>query len=376
MNQQLRAVAWLGALLALLAACSPPAATAPTAAPTQPPAAKAAAGGAPTGEQALADAQARYYEAAKREGKLVLYGSGTPEQFDPIKAAFERRFPGIEVQGVDQRGPVTREKIFTEQASRSYVADIAISGFTAQMELLDAGYVEPSQSPQIPHMIPEFVAPGGNFNPRTATLRGFAVNTNLVPPDQEPKTWMDVLDPKWRGKLAIEDPRGQGPGLIVLAGVEQVYGTDWSTRLKQQEPHFANQAGPLWAGLARGEFAIFLSAGDSDAVIQRKGGAPIKFIKPQDGVGLAYTSMSNIKNQPHPNAARLFIEWSLSEEGQTALADQGYVPVRKGIKAKEPEASADGVKFLPEGTTAEADAKLGTLTERTRRWDALFFSAQ
>ena len=64
-------------------------------------------------------------------------------------------------------------------------------------------------------------------------------------------------------------------------------------------------------------------------------------------MGVTQINQSIIKNAPHPNAAKLWIEWSLSEEGQTLLAAQGYATVRKGMKIAEPEASLEGVKFLP-----------------------------
>ena len=64
------------------------------------------------------------------------------------------------------------------------------------------------------------------MNPRTLTIFTIAINTNLVPPDQEPKTWLDVLDPKWKGKVAMDDPRGSGPGGTILSGLDYLYGQD------------------------------------------------------------------------------------------------------------------------------------------------------
>jgi ABC-type Fe3+ transport system substrate-binding protein len=83
--------------------------------------------------------------------------------------------------------------------------------------------------------------------------------------------------------------------------------------------------------------------------------------------------MLNIKNAPHANAARLFMEWTLSEEGQLVLSRQGYASVRQGVKSIEPEAEMSGVTFFPRDSTPEADQMLGTDKERTVRWDSLFF---
>jgi iron(III) transport system substrate-binding protein len=107
-------------------------------------------------------------------------------------------------------------------------------------------------------------------------------------------------------------------------------------------------------------------------IAQRKAGAPIKQIKPSDGVGVTPINQGLVKNAPHPNAAKLWIEWSLSEEGQALLAQQGYATVRKGLKPAEPEADLTNVKFLPRDDDPATFALLG---DRTKRWENAFFKA-
>lgn len=321
-------------------------------------------------EPALAAAAAQFYEGAKKEGKLVIYGAGDKQQFDKVKEDFNKRFPGIDTEGVDQRGRESREKVFAEQRGRNYVADIVQSGFTTQQEIIEAGFVEKYTSAQTQFVIPELATSAGELNSRTISVFTVMINTNIVPPDQEPKSWNDVLDPKWRGKIAMDDPRGSGPGGTILSPLELMFGLDWSTRLGQQKPFFATQAGPLVTGVVRGEYALFLSAGAQDIINQRKAGAPVKQIRMKEGVGITQNSMALIKNAPHPNAAKLWIEWNLSEEGQRSLAAAGYSPVRRGVPAAEPEATIGDSAILERDDTPEAVAKLG---DRIKRWtDALF----
>jgi iron(III) transport system substrate-binding protein len=372
-------VGLLAVLSLVLAACSPPPAAAPTPVKTpnaaKPPntpasAAAQAAAAQPTASAPLDQAYSLLYPAAKQEGKLVVYGVGTPDLYEPVRAGFVSRFPGIEVQGVDQRGRESREKVVAEQQSRNNVGDIVISGTDTQAELVSLGFTEPYQPAEIGNAIPGLVPPGGAMSPRTLTIFTIVVNTNLVTPDQEPKTWLDVLDPKWKGKLAMDDPRGSGPGGTILSGIDYLYGQDIEQKLADQKPFFAAQAGPIWTALNRGEYAIFLSGGHPDLISNRRAGAPVKQIKTSDGVGVTPIGQSLIKNAPHPNAAKLWIEWSLSEEGQSLLAQQGYAVVRKGIQAKEPEANLEGVNFLPRDDDV---TKLQLIPERTKRWDTLFF---
>jgi hypothetical protein len=131
----------------VLVACQPPLAATPTAAPPQPTAAPAAQQAAPAAKPGdpLGDAIAKYYDAAKREGKLVIYGVGNPTLYTPVRDAFVARFPGIQIEGVDQRGRESREKVLAEQQSRNYVVDVVISGFDTQSELLANNLSSPTR---------------------------------------------------------------------------------------------------------------------------------------------------------------------------------------------------------------------------------------
>ncbi len=403
-----RLAVFLSILAVAMAACNPPLAATPTAAPAaaaptaapaapkptttpaaaattapaaaaKPTTAAAAPAPAPTTAPAAAAKPAdplqavvdKYYEAAKKEGKLVLYGVGNTTLYNPVRDAFQKRFPGIQLEGVDQRGRESREKVFAEQQSKNYVVDVVISGTDTQNELVQNGYIEKYEAAELASVIPDLVPPDRQNNPRTVSIFSIAINTTLVPPDQEPKTYKDLMDPKWKGKLAMDDPRGSGPGGTILSGMEVLYGIqEVDSKMAEQNIFFATQAGPILEALNRGEYAVFLSSNHTDVIAQRKSGAPIKQIKPSDGVGVTPINQGLVKNAPHPNAAKLWIEWSLSEEGQTVLAAQGYATVRKGMKVAEPEANLEGVKFLPRDDDPENFKLLG---DRTKRWEDVFF---
>ena len=123
-------------------------------------------------------------------------------------------------------------------------------------------------------------------------------------------------------------------------------------------------------GLARGEYAMFLSSSQADVIAQKQQGAPIKQVRPEEGVGLTPIVQSLIKHAPHPNAAKLWIDWSVSRQGQQLLGDLGYGPVRQGINPKLAEASLENTHILPRD-----DDKAGfeSLNDRTKRWTQLIF---
>ena len=178
--------------------------------------------------RSTAAATASFYDAARAEGKLVIYGGGQAALFEPVQQAFNKRYPGIAVENVDQRGRESREKVFAEQRGKNFVADIVTSGFSTQTEILEAGFVEVYQSASIPDVIPELMTNPGYFNPRTVSIFSVSVNTNLVPQSEEPKTWDDVMNPKWRGKIGLDDPREAD--LVALSLRALSYPTGWNTQ--------------------------------------------------------------------------------------------------------------------------------------------------
>src|SRR6266581_8242809 len=113
--------------------------------------------------------------AAKKEGKLVVYGVGNATLYNPIRDAFLKRFPGIQLEGVDQRGRDSREKVLAEQQSKNYVADIVISGTDTQNELTQNGLFEAFQASELSNVIPELVPPDRANSPRTISIFTIAV---------------------------------------------------------------------------------------------------------------------------------------------------------------------------------------------------------
>jgi iron(III) transport system substrate-binding protein len=377
-------------LVGASAACSAPAAApstaVPTAAPkpagaaTTAPAQAAAPTSAPAAPQSAAPAgvagasagSSQWYEAAKKEGALVVYGIGG-EQFAPLKKGFEARYPGIVAEGLEQSGQQTREKIIAEAAAKQLKADVASAGGTSFAALVDNGLIESYTSPEAANLVPELVDPRGLFTPRVVNLYGITINTDAIKPEDEPKSWKDLLNPKWKGKkIAMVDPRGSGSGGTVLYGVEKTLGPEFTQQLAAQDLFFGRENAALVTSVVRGEQPILLTATSRNVVEQKSKGAPIKLIKPVEGVAVTPINIGAVKGAPHPNAAKLVVDWILSEEGQVASAAAGDAPARKGAKPAYPESDLTGVKILPRD-----DAESGTPAEveRMKNWGKLFFGS-
>ena len=237
----------------------------------------------------------------------MLYGVGNADPVQPGARRVQKRFPGIELVRASISAVARAARRSSPSSSRrNYVVDVVISGTDTQNELVQNGFIEPYQAAELAASYPSWCRRIAQNNPRTVSIFTVAINTTLVPPDQEPKTYKDLLDPKWKGKLAMDDPRGSGPGGTILSGMEVLYGIDEvDQKLAAQNIFFATQAGPILEALNRGEYAVYLSSNHTDVIAQRKSGAPIKQIKP---IG----RRRHHADQPGPDQER-----AASQRGQT-----------------------------------------------------------
>jgi len=319
--------------------------------------------------EATAQLVAKYYEGAKKEGKLVIYGLGEPF-LTPIATTFKRRYAGITIEAFDEPGTQSRERVIAEQKTGRLIGDIIIAGPTNHQILTDLNYLEPFKTSQWAQMIPELLPDIPNANPLRASVFSIAINSKLIPPAEEPKVWSDLLQSRFKGKMASDDPRGSGGGAGMVASLEKAFGVDYLHKLAAQDIFFSRDSGTILANLVRGEYALFITASHDEIIAARKSGAPLKFLKPADGVRAAGNYQSIVKNAPHVNAAKLWVEWSTAEEGQQAFAKTGQAAARRGIKAGEPESDLTGVKMLP---VVGGRQDMNLVKERTKRFETIFF---
>lgn len=315
-----------------------------------------------------ASAQSKWYPAAKKEGSVVFYTNDRQSLQDAMKPVFEKRYPGVTLDArSNQPNTEMREKILAEFGARKTSIDVWLSGFTSGVVLLKSEALDTYVSPELKFAVtPKLSVP---FNPIYGNYQSIAVNTNLVPLSEMPTTWKDLLNPKWKGKIASEDPRTGGSAFTVFAGLYNVYGETFLRALAQQNVFFANQRGVLESGLAKGEYAMLPTA-LSQYQLMKSAGAPVHLVRMTDSVALSFNHLYLTKGAPHPNAAKLFVDWTLSEEGQKVLASQGMAPIRKGVKAISPEASLEGLRFFPSLDTPNI---LQETRERNKLYDEIYF---
>lgn len=301
--------------------------------------------------------------AAKREGSVVLYSGHVGVKFHhEVAALFEARY-GIKVEILEARASELRERIRTEQAAGRFVADVSHNGRTTTVLQLRAGTFQPHGGlPSLGAIMPPFEADDIQV-PIFILAYGLLVNTNLVKPEDEPKSWLDLADPRWKGKILADEMRALGGGSVLFFVTEHAFGADFHQRLATQQIQFSRDLRLSERRVARGEFALWVPQVLSD--VPELKGLPVKLIIPREGCVYVTYELAMLRQAPHPNAARLLMEFFLETEAQLVYARGGNGVTVKGIAEQVPE-DMRGLAAPPLlGTTNadEQDAMLKLATE-------------
>ena len=291
-------------------------------------------------------------EGAKREGKVVMYSGAVGAPTTPkIAAAFEARY-GVRLEVLEARASELRERIRTEQVSGKVLGDISHNGSTTTALQLAEGTFQPhGPLPGGGRAAAPFAVDDVRV-PIYVIPYGILVNTEMVKPSEEPKSWTDVLDSRWKGKILADDMRALGGGAVFFMVTHHRFGREFHDKLAAQQPHMNRELRGNYRRIARGEYPLYLPFTLPD-VLEVKG-LPVKAIIPSEGVPYVRFDGAIFKGAPHPNAARLLMDFFLSDEVQGIFASSGYRPVVAGLDGKAPAEVRPVVQAKLLGTTDPA----------------------
>lgn len=289
---------------------------------------------------ASAQSDAELYEAAKKEGYVNWYSGLIQNQVvRPIIAGFEAKYPGIRVNVTGGRDTDIMIKILSEAKAGALQADLT-EGPSVFGPLKQADLVEPYHPQNAAGLPDQYKDPNGEW---TALILYFlvpAINTELVKPEDEPKSLEDLLDPKWKGKMAWSGEMSVGgpPGFIaaVLASMGEEKGMEYLRKLSEQQiATIPSNPRVVLDQVIAGEYAIGLVTYNHHSVISAAKGAPVKWLKIEPAVGAMARSVL-LKGGPNPNAAKLLINYLLSPDGAQVIREANYIPSNPAVEAKEP----------------------------------------
>jgi len=275
-------------------------------------------------------------DAAKKEGQVVWYTTLIVNQIiRPIKTAFEKKYPGVTLQFTRADDLVTSAKILAEGQAGRVQADI-FDGIANMLPLQEAGLLAPFTVPNAADYPAELKARDGYWIAEIMYVFTPGINTSLLPKDQAPKTFADLLDPKLSGKMAWNGSSMAGAyGFVanVLTSMGEEKGMTYLRALaKQRVVNVEASSRAVLDQVIAGEYWMNLMAFNHHVVISARKGAPCDWLKLEptpvtlDAVGL-------LKDAPHPNAARLLLEFLLSPEGQKVFQQNEYLPALPSVPA-------------------------------------------
>jgi iron(III) transport system substrate-binding protein len=315
-----------------------------------------AAGSAMLSASAAARAEddwTKVVEAAKKEGRVVLYSAfvGLAAHKD-LKKDFEATY-GITVEILEARASEVRERIRIEQAAGRFAADVSENGRTTTTLQMQQDHVFGPYGP-----LPSLSHLKANFHgddirlPVFAIIYGILANTRLVKPEDEPKSWLDLADPKWKGKILSDDFRALGGGGVLFFVLQDHFGRAFQDKLAKQELKFSREIPANERRVARGEFPLYLPV--SLTSVPELKGLPVKFLTPEEGLPYVGYDLALLRNAPHPNAARLLMEYYLGRKMQQSFANLGLLPVTSDTSSEVDPAVVELEKGKLLGTTDAA----------------------
>jgi iron(III) transport system substrate-binding protein len=302
-------------------------------------------------------------EMAQKEGNLVFYTSMDAGDARSLTEAFQRKYPFIKTDLF--RGG--REAVFSrfslERKAGRYVTDVVSVGEFHVLEMKKQGLISRYLSPESQAFPQEFRDPQGYWTCVYLTVSVLAYNTNRVPAQELPRRYEDLLQPKWKKRMALDANEERWvPGLMQSMGREKAI--NFLKALAQQEIYIRRGRSLLTQLLLAGEFDVQIVAYWHEVNRLMKQKAPLGWVGIEPAVTGA-PQLSLVEKAPHPNAARLFIDFVLSAEGQGTIAKLGRVAARQGVK---PERYPEKLKlFLP-----NAELVAAQLDENRKLYESLF----
>jgi iron(III) transport system substrate-binding protein len=265
-------------------------------------------------------------EAAKKEGRIAYYTADFTEPEQEIIKAFNKRFPFVRVEMVRAPGGQLITRIKTEAAAGKLLADVvnhSDRGLMQGIADLFQDYAPPNAKDYREDIL---VSP--KLWPRSTLGWSIAYNTELV--KNPPKSWMDLCKPEYGPKLIgqVVGPSG-GTTWTRIMFERQTFGEDYWKKQAATQPVLFPSGAPTSDAMVRGEISIGVLLYNI-AYIKKRDGAPVEAIFPSDGVPLNFYAAGVTKTAANPNAAKLFLNWCMSEEGQALqIKELGYLTALK-----------------------------------------------
>jgi iron(III) transport system substrate-binding protein len=298
--------------------------------------------------KAFAKSSEELYPKAKQEGSLVVYSVWDIEHLRAVTDAFMKRYPGIRASYWQGRNPEIVTRVLTEFQGGQASVDVILSD-NAPPVLRAAGAMAAYDTVQKNVLyLHDPTLPTVSLQ-----IQALAYNTKKIKPADLPKSWEDIANPKYKGMIALDDPMRAGPLSSMLAGLKTQWNDDarfnkFLGGLKALKVPVHKSTSAMFRLVISGEYAICMPALLHDVIEEVHKGTPVDYVRTVPPV--IFPRQAGIyAKAPNPNAAKLFAEWLISDEGQKTIDSLGRESARNDFKSKTSIDTAfpKGTKPLP-----------------------------
>jgi iron(III) transport system substrate-binding protein len=273
-------------------------------------------------------------EQARNEKEVTFYSSLQTADAEPYVKAFNKRYPFIKVNVYRISGQKQVIMIQSEHNAGRHAFDVTNASAAQAFGIKKTGALDPYQSPQRQYFSPAHRDKDGYFTPTYIVPVVMGYNTNMVKRNDAPKRYEDLLEAKWKSNMILDIE--EFPWFAVLMkhyGREK--GLEYMKRMAKQDIQMGRGRTTQAQLISAGERAVGIALNSSSVLDFKTRGAPIDWTI-LDPYYAKPNMLMMARHAPHPHAAALLIDWTLSDEGQSLLANLGYVVARKGVKQSTP----------------------------------------
>ncbi|MSP37168.1 MAG: extracellular solute-binding protein [Deltaproteobacteria bacterium] len=282
---------------------------------------------------------------AKREGKLVAYLAMNAADAVTVQTSFEKKYPQIKVELVRMGAPAILQRILTEHRGGKVFTDVVLGFGFVHYELAQQKLLAKYESPERNNYVAQFKDTEGYWTNVMPIVHTVAYNSKMLSPAELPARYIDPLQAKWKGRLGLNSNN-----LMFLAAMTTHFGKeagrDFLQKLAAQSPQVRGGGSLLLTLVAAGEFPLGFSINENNVENLKLKGAPVDWLKPIDPLYGELVSIGVTAGAAHPNAARLFIDYVLSKDGQELFRNLGKIPARSDVTPKI-SIDRDKIRMIP-----------------------------
>ena len=279
--------------------------------------------------QNQAKERAKLIEDAKREGKVMVYASSNASDARALKSAFEKKYPFINMEFYSSGKDALLARYLLEARTGTYLADVYQSSVFPIMNLVERGLLAQYFSPERERYIDALRDKDGYWNASYLNAVTMAYNSRLLKPDEVPASYPELLLPKWKGRMGFVLSHTEWY-FAMLQSMGEDKGRQYMEALSKQNIHSRIGSSLMNQLMMAGEFPLLISQYPTGVEEIKKTGAPIDWV-PLDPWFVYPIAIAVTAKNSHPAAARLYLDFILSEEGQTSMRQLSRIPARKDV---------------------------------------------